>query len=120
MKNKKGFTLVELIVVIAVLAILAILAVVAFRGVQASAAESALRADAERIADHLNMYLSATDADEAAATARLGTISSSGVSSFTVEPDITVSIAVDTSRASDAAARVSLNTQSGTFETTHP
>jgi len=55
-KNKKGFTLVELIVVIAILAILAAVAVPAFLGLSNDAQASVRLANAKIIATSLNAY----------------------------------------------------------------
>jgi len=55
-KNRKGFTLVELIVVIAVLALLAVGAVIAFQGIQANARRSVLSADTNALVNALNAY----------------------------------------------------------------
>ena len=66
-KNRKGFTLVELIVVIAVLALLAVGAVIAFQGIQANARRSILSADT-------NALVSALNAANATSSARGGTM----------------------------------------------
>ena len=55
LKNRKGFTLVELIVVIAVLALLAVIAVFAFSGVQSAARRSPAEADEAALVRHLNL-----------------------------------------------------------------
>jgi len=54
MKNKKGFTLVELIVVIAVLALLAVGAVLAFQGIQSNARRTNLTRAAGNLATAVN------------------------------------------------------------------
>ena len=55
-KNKKGFTLIELIVVIAILLLISVLAVVGFGNIIDNARESAERADAARLAGQLNNF----------------------------------------------------------------
>ena len=74
MKNKKGFTLVELIVVIAILAILSVIAALAFRGIQENARAAADHANANTIASALRTViathgLAITDANLANAEA---------------------------------------------------
>jgi len=54
--NKKGFTMVELIVVIAILALLAIGAVLAFIGIQANARRSIAMREARMLVQALNHY----------------------------------------------------------------
>lgn len=79
-KNKKGFTLIELIVVVAILAILAAVAVPSFIGLQARATQGVNIADASAIAGAINVYnaMQATDTakitDPAAAKGKLGTM----------------------------------------------
>jgi prepilin-type N-terminal cleavage/methylation domain-containing protein len=65
MKNRKGFTLVELIVVVAVLALLAVGAVLAIRGVQRNARMSANRAAAVTMSQAFNQYNAAVSSTEA-------------------------------------------------------
>jgi prepilin-type N-terminal cleavage/methylation domain-containing protein len=55
-RNKKGFTLVELIVVIAILAILAAIAVPAFMGITDEANTSVEIANAKTVATAINAY----------------------------------------------------------------
>ncbi len=55
-KNKKGFTLIELIVVIAILAILAAIAIPSFIGITDSANEQVARANASNIATAYNSF----------------------------------------------------------------
>lgn len=62
-KNKKGFTLVELIVVIAILLIISVLAVVGFGQIIDNARLSATTADANRLAGQLNLYNAFQPAD---------------------------------------------------------
>lgn len=54
--NKKGFTLIELIVVIAILAILAAIAIPAFNGISDQAKVQVDRANASNIATAYNTY----------------------------------------------------------------
>jgi prepilin-type N-terminal cleavage/methylation domain-containing protein len=54
--NKRGFTLIELIVVIAILAILAVTAVMAIGGVTDEARRSTLMADCNTVVRSLNTY----------------------------------------------------------------
>jgi type IV pilus assembly protein PilA len=56
LKNKKGFTLVELIVVIAVLALLAVGAVIFFMGIMANARRSTFRRDTAMLVDAANHF----------------------------------------------------------------
>ncbi|MCL2224050.1 MAG: prepilin-type N-terminal cleavage/methylation domain-containing protein [Defluviitaleaceae bacterium] len=58
-KNRKGFTLVELIVVVAVLALLAVGAVIAIAGIQRNARIASNRTAALQLADTFNNYLAA-------------------------------------------------------------
>ena len=55
-RNKKGFTLIELIVVIAILAILAAIAIPTFSGITASADQKVELANARSIATAFNAY----------------------------------------------------------------
>ena len=55
-KNKKGFTLIELIVVVAILGILAAVAIPSFIGISDKAKESVTLADATSIATAINAY----------------------------------------------------------------
>ncbi len=55
-KNKKGFTLIELIVVVAILAILAAIAVPAFAGVSDRAEQGVEIANAKMIAQAINLH----------------------------------------------------------------
>lgn len=55
-KNRKGFTLIELIVVVAILAILAAIAIPSFIGLQEKAAEGVAIADASAIAGSINVW----------------------------------------------------------------
>lgn len=55
-KNKKGFTLIELIVVVAILAILAAVAVPSFIGLQAKATQGVTIANASAIAGAVNTW----------------------------------------------------------------
>ena len=55
-KNRKGFTLIELIVVVAILAILAAIAVPSFIGLSDQAKKGVTVADASSIAGAINVY----------------------------------------------------------------
>lgn len=55
-KNKKGFTLIELIIVIAIIAILAAVAIPSFLGITQKANESVAVANATSIATAINTY----------------------------------------------------------------
>lgn len=55
-KNKKGFTLIELIVVIAILAILAAIAIPSFIGITDNANQAVNEANASTIAISINAY----------------------------------------------------------------
>lgn len=59
--NKKGFTLIELIVVIAILAVIAAIAIPIFTGMLGNAKQKAADADAKTIATQAQVYL--TDAE---------------------------------------------------------
>lgn len=81
-KNKKGFTLIELIVVIAILAILAAIAIPTFIGVTKSATDNVVIANARTLVSSINAYnainptsmIAAGDIDTAAhLKAKLGT-----------------------------------------------
>ncbi len=61
LKDKRGFTLVELLVVLAVLAIISAIAVPRFAGVQKAAKESADYATGEMIARAADIYISVND-----------------------------------------------------------
>lgn len=65
-KNKKGFTLIELIVVVAILAILAAIAVPSFIGLQDRAKQGVEIADASAIAGAINVFnaMQANDGDK--------------------------------------------------------
>lgn len=56
LKNKKGFTLIELIVVIAILGILALIAIPRFTGFQESAAKRSVEADTRTVATAVEAY----------------------------------------------------------------
>lgn len=55
-KNKKGFTLIELIVVVAILAILAAIAVPQFIGLQNTAKQAVAKANASTVASTVNVF----------------------------------------------------------------
>jgi prepilin-type N-terminal cleavage/methylation domain-containing protein len=55
-KNKKGFTIIELIVVIAIIAILAAIAIPAFIGITKQADDRVLLANAKMIANAINVH----------------------------------------------------------------
>lgn len=60
--NRRGFTIVELIIVVAILGILLVLGVVNLRGSQASARDAERKGDIEAIAIHLeSFYVSGRD-----------------------------------------------------------
>lgn len=54
--NRRGFTIVELLIVIAILGILLVLGVVNLRGSQVSARDTERRVDVETLATHLETY----------------------------------------------------------------
>jgi prepilin-type N-terminal cleavage/methylation domain-containing protein len=62
--NKKGFTLIELIVVIAILAVLAVTAMLAIGNVSSQAQFAAARADANTIVRALNTYNSLCNSEK--------------------------------------------------------
>lgn len=54
--NKKGFTIVELLIVIVIIGILAALVIVAYNGIQNRSYDSAVRADLNNIAKKIKLY----------------------------------------------------------------
>lgn len=60
-RNKKGFTLVELIVVIAILAILAAVATVSITGIVNNASKNAIRSDLARYKEGYDLYKTEDD-----------------------------------------------------------
>lgn len=90
-RNKKGFTLIELIVVIAILAILAAIAIPTFSGITSEADAKVELANARNLATAINAYnnlnpgseISSVTADEtgrAALASTLGDLYPSGIS----------------------------------------
>jgi len=75
--NKKGFTLIELIVVVAIIAILAAVAVPTFLGARQDAADAVAYGDAVSLCNALNLYNAI--ADTALTTDLLVTAKISGV-----------------------------------------
>jgi type IV pilus assembly protein PilA len=66
-KNKKGFTLIELIVVIAILAILAAIAIPTFIGVTQNAQNTVIIANARTLVSSINAYNALNPGGEVAA-----------------------------------------------------
>jgi type IV pilus assembly protein PilA len=66
-KNKKGFTLIELIVVIAILAILAAIAIPTFIGVTQNAQTTVIVANARTLVSSINAYNALNPGNEVAA-----------------------------------------------------
>src|SRR5579862_686586 len=56
LRNKKGFTIVELLIVIVIIGILATLVIVTFTGVQAKARDSKRQTDVNALASHLAVF----------------------------------------------------------------
>ncbi|MFA5525114.1 MAG: type II secretion system protein, partial [Tissierellales bacterium] len=63
LKNKKGFTLVELVVVIAILGILAAIAVPKFASVTQNANKKAFEANHRTVVAAIQMYMAANNGD---------------------------------------------------------
>lgn len=78
MKNKKGFTLVELIIVLAVLVIIAAIAVPRFAKVQNDAKIDADYTTAKTIAKAVEMYMASTDGYNLGDTVTMSGIVSAG------------------------------------------
>jgi len=84
-KNKKGFTLIELIVVVAILAILAVVAIPQFIGLQGRATQGVDIGNASAIGGAINVFnaMQSTDAAKISATAtaktKLGTFWPAGM-----------------------------------------
>ncbi len=70
-KNKKGFTLIELIVVVAILGILAAVAIPSFIGISDKAEKSVMLADATSIATAINAYNTLEPSNQVADSAAL-------------------------------------------------
>lgn len=84
-KNRKGFTLIELIIVIAILAILAAIAVPSFIGITDNANETVEIANARALVTSINAYNALNPTNMIAATSevtaeRLGTLYPSNLS----------------------------------------
>src|SRR5690606_17247048 len=56
MKNKHGFTIVELLIIIVVIAIIATITIVSYAGVQNRAHDSVVQSDLRDIADSIDLY----------------------------------------------------------------
>ena len=85
-KNRKGFTLIELIVVVAIIAILAAIAVPNFIGLQQKAKDGVTIADATALAGAVNVFnsLQTNDGDKistaaGATSAKLGDLFPQGI-----------------------------------------
>ncbi len=84
-KNKKGFTLIELIVVIAIIAILAAVAIPNYIAVQNKAVEAAARGNAAVIAQAINTHNTLN-------TASTITAEPASVADFNAASDVTITM----------------------------
>ena len=92
--NKKGFTLIELVVVIAILGILALVAIPRFTGMRADANESAVISNLRNIQTAAEVYASAnnktiTDVDTDTAADLTGILAALGVTAMPDGPGTT-------------------------------
>jgi len=90
--NKKGFTLIELVVVIAILGILALVAIPRFTGMRADANESAVISNLRNIQTAAEVYASSSNqkiTDVNSTDDGVGILAALGVAAMPVGPGIT-------------------------------
>ena len=128
-KNRKGFTLIELIVVIGILVVLSVLAAVAYGNLTQDSRDAANNADAAVIARSLNTFNAITDdapvtalADSGAMITQLQSmnVSNDGSTPFSGVINLNCNVAVDTDRADDIFARLTYDATLGMWRTVAP
>lgn len=101
-KDKRGFTLIELIVVIAILAILAAIAVPAFTGMSNEAKDSVTLSNAKMIAQAINVYNALNPGKEI-------TDKSEAKGKLTTDPDVSLWPQMDDDKETEALVWVNVD-----------
>lgn len=106
--NRKGFTIVELLIVIVVIAILAAISIVAYNGVQERATSSALRAEMSQLQRTIQTDLLQQGGDAVAISAPLAYVTEPGHGNLLAEPienghEITLYVVFDTNNNQSAS-----------------